>query len=333
MLVSVITAVYNGKDYLQECIDSILNQTYVDFEYIIVNDGSSDGTKDILDKITDNRVTVIHSEKNQGAAASLNVGIERAKGKWIAIQDADDISRPMRLEKQMKYLEKNPNVIGVSALIKCISGKESVSEDYIKNIEYLYNMQLNKEEIRTQCSHSCYVCHGTVVYSKEFFNKVGKYNTNYKISYDYDLWVRLFKIMPIEKLPEVLYEYRIIANSLTNSNPQRVNKELLLIATSHAWRVVHNNIKRKPKFVVIGAREGCEFFEKDIAPGIDIGICEFIDINDRRSEPRIIKLIKQGKIDAVIVMDDPGANNHVRRLERSGLKINENLFQIWSFWG
>ncbi|MEY8348455.1 glycosyltransferase [Bacillus cereus] len=333
MLVSVITAVYNGEEYLQECIDSILNQTYVDFEYIIVNDGSSDGTKGILDKITDNRVTVIHSERNQGAAASLNVGIERAKGKWIAIQDADDISRPMRLEKQMKYLQKNPDVIGVSALIKSISGKESVSVDHIKNIEHSYNIQLSKEKIRSQCLHSCYVCHGTVVYSKEAFNKVGKYNTNYKISYDYDLWVRLFRIMPIEKLPEVLYEYRIIANSLTNSNPQRVNKELLLIATSHAWRIVHNNIKRKPRFVIIGAKEGCDFFEKDIAPNIDIEIYNFTNINDRRSEPKIIKLIKQDKIDAVVVMNNSGAANCIRRLERKGLKINEHLFRIWSFWG
>lgn len=333
MRVSVITAVYNGEEYLQECIDSILNQTYTNFEYIIVNDGSTDRTKEILDRITDNRVTVIHSEKNQGAATSLNIGIEKAKGKWIAIQDADDISRPTRLEKQMKYLEKNPDIIGVSSLIKCIPGKKSSSDADITGLEIYYNIQLNKEEIRTQRFHSCYVCHGTVVYSKETFNKVGKYNPNYTISYDYDLWVRLFEMMPFEKIPEVLYEYRIIANSLTNSNPRRVNKELLLIATSHVRSVVHHNMKKKPKFVVIGSREGCKFFEKNIVPHVDVDVYDFVNINDRKSESKVITLIRRRKIDAVIVMNNLGADNHIRRLERKGLELNKNLFRIWNFFG
>ncbi|MDG4656622.1 glycosyltransferase [Ectobacillus antri] len=333
MLVSVVTAVYNGAEYLRECIASILNQTYTDFEYVIVNDGSTDETRGILDAITDKRVKVIHAAVNQGAATSLNIGIEQAQGTWIAIQDADDISRPTKLEEQMKYLEQNPSAIGVSSLIKCIPGRDNVFTDYMKSLEMNYNIQLKRDEISNARFHSCYVCHGTVVYAKEVFNRVGKYNTNYTISYDYDLWVRLFEIMPIEKIPNILYEYRVISSSLTNSQPRRVNQELLCISTHHVERLVYQKIQRKPQFIVMGTQADCDFFKKYVMPAVDIDVHAFLSVHRHVDESQAFKLVKRGKADGVIVIDGSGADYRMQSLERKGLKINENLFKVWEFWG
>ena len=107
--ISVVMAVYNGEKYLREAIDSILNQTFKDFEFIIVNDGSTDRTREILESFIDPRIVLIHQE-HMGLTKSLNRGIALAKGKYIARQDADDISMAERLEKQFNFLESHENV-------------------------------------------------------------------------------------------------------------------------------------------------------------------------------------------------------------------------------
>ncbi|MBP3041695.1 glycosyltransferase family 2 protein, partial [Bacillaceae bacterium Marseille-Q3522] len=180
MLISIVMAVYNGEQYLQSAIDRILGQTYKTFELIIVNDGSFDQTKDILDLVSDTRVKIIHLEKNAGAANALNIGIEQASGEWIAIHDADDISEPARLEEQVKYLESYPESIGVGSLIKCIPGNTPVREMMLKNEEQNYNKLLDDKKVYDNRLFTCYLCHGSVVFSKDLFKKIGGYNPKYK---------------------------------------------------------------------------------------------------------------------------------------------------------
>ena len=117
MDVSVVMAVHNGQEYLREAVESVLLQTYTDLELIIVNDASTDKTGEILERINDERVKVIHLAENRGAAAALNLGIEQAKGDWIAIHDADDISYPHRIERQMRYLQDRPGTVAVGSFI------------------------------------------------------------------------------------------------------------------------------------------------------------------------------------------------------------------------
>src|SRR3989337_2996755 len=107
--VSVIMSVYNGERHLRESVDSILNQTFQDFEFIIINDGSKDQSKYILESYKDERIKLIHN-KNMGLTKSLNIGISIAKGKYIARQDADDISEPERLKTQYDFMEANPGL-------------------------------------------------------------------------------------------------------------------------------------------------------------------------------------------------------------------------------
>ena len=107
--VSVVTSVYNGEAYVEECIDSILNQTFQDFEYIILNNGSTDRTLEILNRHTDPRLHIIHQD-NLGISRSLNKGISLSKSELIVRLDADDYSLPNRLEKQVTFMEQHPEI-------------------------------------------------------------------------------------------------------------------------------------------------------------------------------------------------------------------------------
>jgi len=123
--VTVLMSVYNGEKYLREAIDSILNQTFTDFEFLIVNDGSTDRTAEILRSYDDPRIIIINNEKNIGLTKSLNIGLRMAKGEYIARMDADDVSMPERLQKQIELLnqKKNTGLVGTYYTIINEKGK------------------------------------------------------------------------------------------------------------------------------------------------------------------------------------------------------------------
>ncbi|GAA3329507.1 hypothetical protein GCM10020331_077850 [Ectobacillus funiculus] len=129
------------KKYLQEAIDSILRQTYKDFEFIIVNDGSKDGTGDILNKVTDSRVkSNPFFKNNEGSVKRLNYAIDLAEGDWIFIQDADDISLESRIEKQVNYIQNSDsNLVVLGAFMKCIEGEDQIPTPKLEAIEKYWN--------------------------------------------------------------------------------------------------------------------------------------------------------------------------------------------------
>lgn len=120
--ISVVMSVYNGERYLGEAVESIFNQTFSDFEFIIINDGSTDRTPEILTEIDDPRAKVIN-QPNRGLTASLNRAIRLAKGEYIARMDADDISEPTRLERQVEVLDRDPDVVLVACWYEVIDEK------------------------------------------------------------------------------------------------------------------------------------------------------------------------------------------------------------------
>ncbi|MEW9669180.1 glycosyltransferase family 2 protein [Ammoniphilus sp. 3BR4] len=133
--VSVVMAVFNGEDYLQEAVNSILKQTYRNFEFIIINDGSHYHTKEILDRIPDPRVKTYHFRKNRGVSFGRNFGIQKAIGRWIVLQDDDDISHPTRIEQQLRYIKSNPGLVAAGCLVQFIEGKTPVGEEFLKRHE------------------------------------------------------------------------------------------------------------------------------------------------------------------------------------------------------
>lgn len=196
--VSVIMSVYNGEKYLKEAIESIFNQSFGDFEFIIVDDGSSDNTLKILKEYAkkNSRVKIIKNKNNIGLTKSLNKAIQDAKGEYIARMDADDISLPKRLEKQVKFMEKNPKVGLLGAAYYQMNSKGEIVG---KNIFPISNKKLQKVLIKYN-----HFFHASVMIRKNILNEVGLYNENIKSAQDYDLWFRIARVSKITNLSEFL---------------------------------------------------------------------------------------------------------------------------------
>jgi glycosyltransferase involved in cell wall biosynthesis len=325
MFISVVMAVYNGEQYIEEAINSVLNQTYPQFELIIVNDGSKDRTKELLHGITDHRVKIFDVETNQGAAASLNLGIYNAAGDWIAIHDADDISEPTRLEEQASYLQSHPDSIGVGSMIVGRIGNKSVVNG---EIEY-YNRMLNKEQIYDYRLSMCYLCHGSVIFSKKAFYDVGQYNPKYKICYDYDLWLRLFEISPMEKIPKVLYHYRLREDSLGKQNTRKTKTELMTISTLHICNKLIHEKKKQPVLNIVGSNTGCSFFKYNV--GMNFKKVNYVPVKMKKDLKKLNLLNIKDKNHAVLVLDNRISNEVLKHFINRRLLWNKDIFKIWNY--
>jgi len=208
-LISVLLSAYNAEKYIKEAIDSVLLQTYSNFEFIIIDDGSTDSTLDIIKKYHDPRIK-IHTQANIGLARSLNVAAKLSKGKFLARQDADDISLPNRFEKQINLFKKNPDLVLVGADTIWIDrfgkplGKTSASLTKKSAINKIFSLS------------SPYV-HGSLMFSRNAFENIGGYSENYITSQDFDLIVRMSLLdNEFSAIPETLYKLRIHPKSVTS---------------------------------------------------------------------------------------------------------------------
>lgn len=323
MEISVVTAVYNGEEYLKDSIESILKQTFPHFEYIIVNDGSKDKTNEILNNITDPRVKVIHLVKNGGAANALNIGIKEAKGNWIALQDADDVSRERRLERQLEYIKSDPRLVAVGSLIQCIPGKDMIDQQSLEWEELFFN---NKEHFRNEQFYSTPLCHGTGFFSKRTFEKIGGYDPAYKIAYDYDLWTRMFEEGEISRVPEVLYEYRIHGNSLAHSNKIETNNEVLISTFKRISELRFNHLKWKPKLLLLGTKNNDEFYKENIEPKNHYVMMRFLGNKELRKASSIYQ---SQEIDGIVFVANRQIGELLRFFRKRGLEYGKNLFMIW----
>jgi glycosyltransferase involved in cell wall biosynthesis len=183
-LISVILPVYNGSKYLAKSIGSILEQTFSNFELIIVNDGSTDDSQLIIDSFDDNRIRVIQ-KVNSGLIDSLNIGISQSIGTWIARMDSDDISSRNRFEEQIKFFDDEVAVIGTQAFLidsfDQIFGKTNLVTCHDEIVSELYNYVVN-------------IVHPSVIINKALLLEVGGYDSKMYVAEDYDLWLRLSKI-------------------------------------------------------------------------------------------------------------------------------------------
>lgn len=199
-VVSVVMAVYNGEKHLNESVSSIINQTFRDFEFIIVDDGSTDSTPILLREFSrkDNRIKIIRQE-NAGLPNALNRGILEAKGKYIARMDADDISLPDRFAKQVEFLERNQDVGLCGTACRLIGDSSGVSWT-----------TTDPDEIKCRLLFWPCITHSTAMMNKDLLVENNLlYNPNYKQAEDYELWARLSKICKIANLPDILLLYRV----------------------------------------------------------------------------------------------------------------------------
>ena len=209
MKVSVVMPVYNGRDYLKEAMDSILNQTYRDFEFIIINDCSTDDTQQIIDSYADARIVCLRNEQNLGVARSLNRGLDAAQGEYIARMDADDIARPDRLALQTAYMDAHPEIPVLATASQSFDetgvlfeGHSSVDPDILK-LDFLF---------------SCGICHPTVMLRRAVLEQYQlRYDHSFNKIEDYELWCRMMDLgLPIACLDVILLDHRLHQNQVTS---------------------------------------------------------------------------------------------------------------------
>jgi len=207
-IVSVVMCVYNDEKNVAKSIESILNQTFANFEFIIVNDGSTDKTAEILNSYAqkDSRIKIFHKE-NSGTTASANFGISKARGKYIARLDSDDISYPHRLHTEVELLDKNP----AAGLIG--GGADMIDQD--DNIIGTRNIK-TKNPKRTLLFRNIFQ-QSDVMFLKSVFDSLGGYRDKFKNGEDYDMWLRISEVTDIIKLNVVLGQWRLNAGGYSFS--------------------------------------------------------------------------------------------------------------------
>ena len=210
--VSVFMPVYNAGIDLIEAVQSILNQTYTDFEFVIVNDGSTDNSIELLQQFTDSRIRIINNDGNKGLIASLNIGLELCKGKYIVRMDQDDISLPTRIEKQVEFMDQHPEygLIGtwfqdfgdnIESKLVCYS-----SDDIQIRIRHLY---------QTHISHPTALLRNSVIKANNL-----KFDPNFVHGEDYEFWVRMSAYCKLSNIPELLVLKRDHIHNITNKYAQ-----------------------------------------------------------------------------------------------------------------
>ena len=200
--VSVVMPAFNAAEFLDEAVCSILDQTFRDFEFIMIDDGSTDDTARILQKYAkaDSRLRVF-SQANEGMIPALNRGCRLARGRYIARMDADDISLPHRIERQIKYLERHPEIGILGTWASRIDGNGCVVGDWC----------LSPNPKVLKWSHFFHVCvvHPTVLMRREVLEKLNFYRPDAIHAEDRDLWLRASAITDFSNLPEILLKYRV----------------------------------------------------------------------------------------------------------------------------
>lgn len=210
--ISVILPVYNCAAYLKEAINSVLQQTFSNFELIVINDGSTDDTEAIVHSFDDDRIVYVKNDTNKGLIYTLNKGISLAKGKYIARMDGDDVCLPERLEKQFTVFVNYPETKVLATTVSLINEKNEPIGHWKEDIKCITTEAI----FRFLPVNNC-IAHPTVMMDAQLLRKY-MYNPAQTLSEDYDLWLRLSSDnIKINKLNEPLVRHRILKNSFTRS--------------------------------------------------------------------------------------------------------------------
>ena len=216
--ISVILPVYNGGAFLSEAVYSILNQSFTDFECIIIDDGSTDQSAGIINSFSDARIVKLSNNGNKGLIYTLNCGIEIARGQYIARMDADDISLPDRFLLQKQYLDANKAVDAVCSTITFIDESGNESGNWELDQKTITPQQIRKKLPAENC-----VAHPSIMIRNEVLRKLG-YQSYQKNIEDYDLWLRfLNRRHSIAKISTALLLYRVHQASVTGTTLKKKN--------------------------------------------------------------------------------------------------------------
>lgn len=255
-LVSVLMPVYNAENFLKEAIDSILCQSYKNFEFIIINDGSTDKSLNIIKSYKNKRIKLINHKTNKGLIFSLNEGIKIAKGKYIVRMDADDISLKNRIRIQTKYMESHPKIGICGTWIETFGSGSSIWETS-KNSDYIKTRMLMESSI----AHPSVIIRKNALLDNNLF-----YRKDYIHAEDYDLWVRAADIFPVTNIQQTLLRYRVHKDQIGKLHKTRQNVSSMKVRTNQLNKlgIKPNKIEKKIHLNIgewRGAKTRKELFE------------------------------------------------------------------------
>lgn len=219
--VTIFMTVYNGKQYLREAVESILAQTFDDFELLLLDDCSTDQSQEILMSFRDSRIRIVENKINLGRTPTLNAGLRLARGKYIAIQDQDDLSLPTRVEVQVDFLENHPEIglVGSNTTLISADGR----------LQIHYDVPVDDVAIRWKIMLSNTFSHSSVMLRRDVlkYNSLN-YNENFKIAQDYGLWVDMLRYTQGANINQPLVKYRVYPQSYSS-------QQMTLMLTEHRY--------------------------------------------------------------------------------------------------
>lgn len=218
--VSVIMSVFNGAKFLEESINSVLRQTFRDFEFIIVDDGSKDHSQKIIEKAshTDKRIKAFY-RTHEGQAPALNFALVQSTGKYIGRIDADDLWHPGKLDTQVRFMNSHPEICLLGTSVKFIDTNGNLKEHKGFNLD----REMGPEDVRRSIIRRNLFCHSSVLFRHEVIENTGLYNSAFRISMDYEYWVRILSFCDGLILGEKLTTYRIHPEMIS----RRFRKDLI----------------------------------------------------------------------------------------------------------
>lgn len=220
--VSVIMPAYNAEKYIKEAIDSVLGQTFRDFELIILNDCSKDRTEELILSYTDARIVYLKNQQNMGVAATLNRGLAAAKGELIARMDADDISLPARFARQVAYLDANPEVAVLGTNVETFDENGPICTGWSAT---------DPAQMKVDLLFSCGLAHPSVMMRKAVIQALGGYDLDFEGMEDYELWCRVAENHGVTTLSEILFRYRVHGAQVTKNPSQKYMERLRRLKT------------------------------------------------------------------------------------------------------
>lgn len=247
--ISLVMKVYNGEAYLREAVDSILAQTFTDFEFLIIDDGSTDSSVDIIKSYDDDRIRLLQNEKNMGLCATQNRVIDAAAGEYIAVMDCDDISYPTRFEKQAAYLDAHPDVM------MCGSLRDDLKDGVFTPFQEV--MQLNNQSLQFSLYFgNMFFTHSSLMFRAREYRDSGLSYGGVPVAEDYAVIIEMARRYPIALLPERLIAYRIYPQSTSKTRAAQLAAAAVQIKSDYVRSLA---ISQESKEILLS------YFETDVA--------------------------------------------------------------------
>lgn len=236
-LVSVVLTLYNGEPFITQAIDSVLSQTYENWELVIVNDASTDRSLEIVQSYKDDRIRIIDLHENVHVCMAHRIGDTAARGKYIAVLDKDDAWKNSKLEKQVDYMESHPETGVCFTLPEIIDENGNSVTDSPREAVFQVENTTRIDWLHFLLTTRNHFCHSSALIKKEALDSVGDYNILFMVIQDYDLWIRIAKRYELFVIQEKLTKYRWFAGSNSISAPSQEKRRRALF--EYAWIVGH----------------------------------------------------------------------------------------------